>query len=223
MEKFSVEEKQRIKLGDLIRKKRNEKKLSQGQLAYKTEINNADIHRIEKGEKKKINPYYLMKIAAALDLDYKDLYKIVGYMEEEEKKECSKDFDLENIEDTIRIPLYDSISAGCGITEGQALDFINVPMIKNPKGCFAVIVKGDSMEPTIPDNSIIIVRKGEEILNGQIGAFVTDNGAVVKRIQRTEKETILLSDNSKYLPIVITEDSLGYYECGRVINLLLNL
>ncbi len=221
---YEVNHENRMKLATLLKEAREEKGLKVNQLSMKANINKSLISRIEKGKLLKINPFLIQKLAFALRIDYRELYKIVGYLDEKDtEKEIVNEFDLNNVIETIKIPLYDSISAGCGIEEGQILDFINVPIIKNPQDCFAINVKGDSMEPGIPDGSIIIVRKNEEIPNGKIGAFVTDDGAVVKRVQRTKKETILISDNPKYPPKIIDKNCLGFYECGRVISLLLNM
>ncbi len=219
-----VPEKLRIKLAEHLKELKDKRRLGFNQLSIKSEVNPGVLTKILNGTNKRVNPYQLKKLAYALRVDYKELYKIVGYLDEEDvEKEVINEFDLDNVIETIRIPLYDSISAGCGVEEGQILDFINVPILKNPQDCFAVNVKGDSMEPNIPNGSIIIVRKNEEIPNNKIGAFITDDGAMVKRVQRTKKETFLISDNPKYPPKVIDENSLGFYECGRVIKLLLDL
>lgn len=216
-----VPEKLRVKLANFLNARKKELGLGFNQISIKSEVNPGVLTKILSGTNKRINPYQLKKMAYALRVDYKELYKIIGYLDEE--KEIKNEFDPNDTMETIQIPLYDSISAGCGVEEGQILDFINVPEIKNPQDCFAINVKGDSMEPTIPNGSIIIVRRDEEIPNGKIGAFITDDGAVVKRVQRTKNETFLISDNTKYLPKVINKESLSFHECGRVINVLMNL
>ncbi len=224
-----------MKVGELLKLKRKDKGYSLRQLAIKVGISHSTIADVERGGilkeetiKRIIRALSLNSVEEKEIFELLTLEKIPKKLKEEllsyrNQKQEIANFDPNKAESTIKIPLYDSISAGCGITNGQILDFINVPQLKNPEDCFAVVVQGDSMTPTIPDGSIIIVRKGEEIPVGKIGAFITDEGAVVKKVQRTKSETILISENSDYPPIVINKDTLGFYECGRVIHLLLNL
>ena len=61
------------------------------------------------------------------------------------------------------------------------------------------------MEPTIPDETIVWVRKTSEIYNNQIGVFMLDDTAVCKRYFKEEKNVRLLSDNPAYEPIEITD------------------
>ena len=219
MNKFSVLEEKAIELGKLIRKKREEKNLSQGQLAYKTGINNADIHRIEAGQRKKINPFYLMALAEALDINYVELYKIAGYVEE---KDLGKsELDLDNPIDMIKIPLYSSISAGCGDEFSEAEDFLNIPGIKKPEDCMAIRVNGDSMEPTIMNGTIIVIRKDVEVPDNKIGAFIVNNHSYLKRIKRLDKDTILLeSDNENTPHVLVNRKTDEFFVCGRVIMVL---
>ncbi len=79
------------------------------------------------------------------------------------------------------IPLYSRISAGIGVfTEEEPVDFISIPGVRNIETLFAVNVKGDSMEPTIKNSSIILCRKGVEVRNGEIGAFIVNEESYVK-------------------------------------------
>ncbi len=218
-----VADKKLKELGIYIKKMRGISGLGTNQLALKIGVSPSYITKLEKGHIATVHPYLLQKVAKGLRISYKELYRIVDYLEAPTEKEIKNEFNLENAMETLQIPLYGSISAGLGRTEGQILDFINVPTIKNPQDCFAIRVEGDSMEPTIPDGSIIIVRKNKEIPDGSIGAFITDEGAVVKRVYRTKTETVLSSDNSIYPPKVINKESFEFYECGRVINVLMEL
>ncbi len=215
---YEVKGEDRNKLGELIKKKRINKGFGLNQFALKTGVNKSIISRMESGNVLKINPFMLKKIANGLDIDYKELYKVVGYLEENEILENT----IGPIVKTYKIPLFESISAGCGFESGEATDYILVPELTCPEQCFAVKVVGDSMERTIPNGSIIIIRRDEEIPDGKIGAFIIDSGAVVKRIKRTKSENILWSDNNIYPPITLKEGD-QYHECGRVLKVLLDL
>ena len=62
-------------------------------------------------------------------------------------------------------------------------------------------IRGDSMQPTIPDDTIVFVRKQPDLQNGQIGIFMIDDGALCKRFYRRGEQIILQSDNPKYKDI----------------------
>ena len=87
------------------------------------------------------------------------------------------------------IPLYASVSAGYGSCQSEFIKMIAIPGLK-PNGTtyFAVKVKGDSMEPKIPDNSTVIIKKDIAIENGDIGAFYYNGESYVK-----QKELIMES------------------------------
>ncbi|WP_028856976.1 XRE family transcriptional regulator [Psychrilyobacter atlanticus] len=223
MDKFNVNEEQRDLLGKLIREKRLEKGLSQGQLAYKTGINNADIHRLEKGDKKKINPYYLRRVAEALDLDYKILYKMVDYLDEENTSQ-----NLVNPLGitVIELPVYGAASAGGGaINMGNVVrkeSFILLQGETMPKGAFAVEVSGDSMYPTLLDGDIAVVDPDchDLDLNDEICLVTYEGQEYIKRVSDNENFINLMSDNSNrtiYKDIIILKTEDTDFKCHGIV------
>ncbi|GLI56994.1 hypothetical protein PM10SUCC1_25080 [Propionigenium maris DSM 9537] len=79
---YEVNEEKRIELGKILKKKRLEKNYGLNQFSIKTGVNKSILSRLESGSVLKINPFMLKDIAKGLAIDYKDLYKIVGYLEE---------------------------------------------------------------------------------------------------------------------------------------------
>jgi HTH-type transcriptional regulator, competence development regulator len=71
-----------MNFGEYIRNLRNEKKLSQRELAEKAGISNAEISRLESGDRKKPSPITLKAIAPFLEISYQELLKQAGYIEE---------------------------------------------------------------------------------------------------------------------------------------------
>ena len=67
------------KLGGLIREKREEKGLSQRQLAEKIDVSNTEISRIESGERRSPAPYILRRMAPHLGVTYRRLLELSGY------------------------------------------------------------------------------------------------------------------------------------------------
>lgn len=71
-----------MSFGDYLKKLRNENNMSQRQLSEKSGISNAEISRIESGERKKPSPMALKEIAPYLGVSYEELLKQAGYIEE---------------------------------------------------------------------------------------------------------------------------------------------
>jgi repressor LexA len=122
-----------------------------------------------------------------------------------DEKELSKRRVIKDISNNnTLIPLFSRISAGVGlITDEEPTDFISLPGIRNADNVFAINVKGDSMEPTIKNQSIILCRQGEELKDGEVGAFLVNGESFVKRIKVTKNFFALLSDNPNYQPIYV--------------------
>lgn len=142
---------------------------------------------------------YLAAIERTPTLILEELKKLEKQKDATPKVNVSELKDLDNY-----IPLYSRISAGIGVfTEEAPVDFISIPGVRNVETLFAVNVKGDSMEPTIKNSSIILCRKGVEVRNGEIGAFIVNEESYVKRLKVTGNYIALISDNPNYQPIYI--------------------
>ena len=97
-------------------------------------------------------------------------------------------------------------AAGIPLSAEDDYERIEFPANEVPAGAdFGVRIRGDSMQPTIPDGTIVFVRKQPEIQNGQIGIFMIDDGALCKRFYRRGEQIILQSDNPKYKDIEVGE------------------
>ncbi|MGL6065007.1 MAG: helix-turn-helix domain-containing protein [Fusobacteriaceae bacterium] len=88
MNKYIIEESVRKKLGSYIREIRESKKIGLNQLAVKIDVVNSLVSKLENGITQKISPFLLKEIALGLNINYKDLYKIVGFLDENDFKEA---------------------------------------------------------------------------------------------------------------------------------------
>lgn len=72
-----------------------------------------------------------------------------------------------------------------------------------PQQCTIVGVKGESMAPTLPDGSAILVdRNRAQLKEGRIFVFETDDGMMVKRVDRESGGGWrLVSDNPDWDPV----------------------
>ncbi len=92
--------------------------------------------------------------------------------------------------------------------------------IKSGDSIEAIRITGDSMEPTLSENSILILdRKKTELINGGIFVVNTQGGVFVKRISLNAKGGIdLISDNTIYPPQTVEGEDVTVV--GKVIGAL---
>lgn len=88
---------------------------------------------------------------------------------------------------------------------------------------FGLKIKGDSMEPTIYENDIVIVRKQEDAESGDIViALINGDDAVCKRLMKYSGGIALVSLNSsKYEPLMFSNEEIAEKPVniiGRVIE-----
>lgn len=111
----------------------------------------------------------------------------------------------------IKIPILGTIACGEPILAEENMEgYIYEVADGLPSGkLFTLIAKGDSMEPTIQNGSKVIVREQSFVENGEIAAVLVngDTEATLKRVKKQGNMIILIPDNSKYEPIVITESN----------------
>ncbi|MGM7635671.1 LexA family protein [Bacillus sp. Hm123] len=69
--------------------------------------------------------------------------------------------------------------------------------------------QGNSMEPTIPDGSLVLIREQPDVENGEIAAVLVngDTEATLKRVKKQDGMVILMPDNPSHQPYIITESN----------------
>ena len=74
---------------------------------------------------------------------------------------------------------------------------------------FGLKIKGNSMEPEIKNNDVVIVRQQEEAESGDIViAMVNGDDAVCKRLKLYSDKLALISINSEYDPMIFSNDDI---------------
>ena len=79
-----------LKLGEYIKEKRTELGYSIREVERKTKISNAYLGQIERGEVSEPSPSKLMKLSECLDLSYKRLMELAGYVMPSDKSENNR-------------------------------------------------------------------------------------------------------------------------------------
>jgi len=109
-------------------------------------------------------------------------------------------------------------AAGVALSAEDDYERILFPVSAVPPGAdFGVRIRGDSMQPTIQDGTIVFVRKQPELQNGQIGIFMIDDCALCKRFYHRGDRIILQSDNPAYKEIEVGEYQ-RLFIVGRVLG-----
>lgn len=85
-----------------------------------------------------------------------------------------------------------------------------------PPHDLALQVNGNSMEPMFSDKEIIFVEKSNNIKNGQIGVFIINGEAYVKKVHVGEDRLTLVSLNKDYRDLHFYENE-GVRLIGKVI------
>lgn len=98
-------------------------------------------------------------------------------------------------------------AAGTGtFLDSDDYDEVDVPLTSiNAHASFGVRVSGDSMEPEFENKDIVYVRQQRDLENGEIGIFILNGDAYIKKLSNNGKSISLLSLNPTYPPIEVKE------------------
>lgn len=117
------------------------------------------------------------------------------------------------------IRLYDlPASAGIGeFLDGDMFEEVEADSTVPVNASFGIRVSGDSMEPEYKNGETVWVEQRNTLDEGDIGIFVLNGAAFIKKFHLTATHAELVSLNKAYKPIRISEgDNLVCY--GRVLN-----
>lgn len=218
MAKSEYEEEKGRALGEYINNIREHRGLGHNQLAILSGIDGSVLHKILYGSVKKVNPFHLQALAKVLRIDYKILYQIVGYLDAPEGE-------IENsVDNDFSIPVFSKIfpEKSGEISFGQILEYLNSTVNNNNKDFIGVRIDDNSMEHTIPNKSTIIIHMNSEVLDEEIGVFILNDHLLIKRFIQKNGFKMLVSDNSAFYPIVITETD-SFFTIGKVIEVMYKL
>lgn len=223
------------KLGDKIKRIRLMRGLSQDELAkrcgYKAR---STINKIETG----INdiPQSKIKIIAqSLGVDTSVLLDDKAYIKFIVDKHpiqvtktttiTFKDSHNLNVQACVKIPILGTVIAGIPISAVEEIigwEEIS-PKLASQGEYFALVIKGDSMSPTMDAGDVVIVRKQQDVNSGDI-AIVCVNGdeATCKKIIKHKDGISLVSLNLKYEPMYYDNEDIAdkpIHIIGKVIEL----
>ncbi|MEB7825603.1 helix-turn-helix domain-containing protein [Staphylococcus chromogenes] len=121
-----------------------------------------------------------------------------GQLEEQNAKgDNIVDFDSYK-QEKIEVSVNGCVSAGVGERLHEETLFTATVKAPVPPHDLALKVNGDSMEPMFKDGEIIFVEKTHNIKNGQIGIFIIEEEAYLKKVLVEDDRLTLISLNKNY-------------------------
>jgi len=118
------------------------------------------------------------------------------------------------------VPVVGSIAAGTPILAEENIDDyfpLSPDFVRGQKEVFMLNVHGDSMvNAGILDRDMVIVRKQDTAINGEIIAAMIEDEATVKRFFKTDSEIRLIPENDHMEPIF----SKNVKVLGKVIGII---
>ena len=212
-------------LGDILKKYREDNHISMDDFSKKSTLSKGYISMLENNinprNNKPIAPTLptIQKIALGMNIDTDSLLKLL-----DNKQKIS----LENkpiVKKGIPIKVLGRVAAGIPIDAiEEILDYEEISEDMAASGeYFALKIQGDSMQPRIWEDDIVIVKQQNDVENGDI-AIVLVNGddATCKKIKKRDDGIMLISNNPEYEPMFFTNQQvqdLPVTIIGRVVEL----
>lgn len=103
---------------------------------------------------------------------------------------------------------YGAVSAGTGEwLEEEQKEKVSLPssIVPHHPFDFVLRVNGDSMEPLFKNHEYVFVKKVDEVRSGQIGVFIVDNEAYLKKVYIEKDHLRLVSLNKAYDDLVFDD------------------
>lgn len=183
-----------------LKQRREQLKLSQDDVANAVKVSRGTVSKWESGD---IANMKRDKIAALANLLRINPLEILG---------LSVD-NISPITETVQIPVIGEIACGDPITADENIEGYKDEIASTlPTGTlFLLHARGDSMEPTIPNGSLVMIREQPDVEDGQIAAVLVDDDseATLKRVRHQGNIVMLMPDNPTHTPILLTEDNPG--------------
>lgn len=186
-------------IGERIKKKRIESGFSQVDFANKIDVSKQTLYKYENNIITNIPSDKIEAISKVLNLS--PMY-IMGWEDLEPPTPKSNGYP------TVRIPVLGDVAAGVPILAQQDIvGYEDIPADMAKTGeYFGLKIKGDSMEPKIHDNDIVIVKSMSNAENNDIVIAMINNEATCKRLHKYSNSVVLTAINSDYKPIEVTPD-----------------
>jgi len=202
-----------LHIGQKIKQLRKEHKLTQEELAKILDVKPTAVSAWELGRNK--------PLMDKLDMMAHYFGVPISYFFEENEIKGPKNHIY-----FVKLPIVGTISCGNGVIAYEDIEgYEDVPSSwLNGGEYFFLRAKGDSMiNARIMDGDLLLIRRQDDVENGDIAAVLIDGEAVLKRVYKTDDTIILQSENPAYKPIILRKDDMKNIRIiGKLKKVVLN-
>lgn len=214
-------------IGNLVNTYRLEHDLPMQEFADRCGLSKSYISMLEKNVNPRNNKPIIPtietynKIAHGMNLDLDSLLKM---LDSTEPVDVSK-IETVPIESGYIIPVLGRVAAGYGKEAiEEIVDYIDIsPNFASKGEFFGLLIKGDSMIPTLCDGDTVIVQRTSNAESGDLViALVNGSDGTCKRLQKYAEGIALVPINPAYEPIRFTKeeiDSTPVRILGKVVEM----
>ncbi|MBE6887144.1 MAG: helix-turn-helix domain-containing protein [Ruminococcaceae bacterium] len=195
-------------MNEMIKKRRRELDITLEEVGDYVGVSKTTVQRWESGNISNMRRDRIKKLSEILQLDPDVLIGISS--------------DKEN--GFSKIPVLGSVAAGLPVTaQEDILGYEEVPAqwTKNDV-LFALKIKGDSMEPRIVQDDVVVVRQQNDVASGETAVVMVGDEATCKKVIKHSEGIALVANNPKYEPMYFTHaetEQLPVKILGKVIEL----
>lgn len=132
----------------------------------------------------------------------------VGFLSDNESPPAFNIFSLPNIHPVQlrKIPMLGEVACGIPIYVEEDKEHYSMTDC-DIKADFCLTAKGDSMiNADINDGDIVFIKNQPIVDDGEIAVVLIDDEVTLKRVYRDEHSITLVAENSKYRPMVYTDE-----------------
>lgn len=201
--------------GNYIKNIRESKQLSLRQVDYLSKITFSNLSMIENGSRR-ATPFVLKELSRVYFVNYIELLEKAGYIDLAEKEKI----DSNTANGKHSFPLLGIVKAGYDyLASENIIGYVSVDkQLPDMENCYALKVTGDSMQPILYEDDIIIVHKQNNVENGQTAIILIDSEeATVKKVVKHENYIELVAFNSYYPPRKLTKKD-NFQIIGKVVE-----
>ena len=195
-----------IDVGKMIAKIRNDRGLSQQQLANKLNMSKQAISNYERGTRE---PDYVTLEAIADALNVPMAMLITKEDQEKALEKIYATYPQSKLPSNVRpisalhhqrVPMIGEVAAGEPI---YAPEEVGVYVDAQVKCDAAITIKGDSMAPNYLPGDVVYIKCVPDVHEGAVAVVFLDDEATLKHVYKRETGLTLWSDNPNYMPMQI--------------------
>lgn len=194
-------------IGERIKEIRNKLDMSQVDFATKINVSKQTLYKYENNL---ITNIPSDKIEAVAKLGHVSPTYLMGWNISENPISSDKNnnINIKSISKGVKINVLGRVAAGLPIEAVE--NIIDTEEIAKTGDFFGLLIRGDSMTPSICNGDIVIVRQQDDAESNEV-VIATINGtdAVCKRLRKYKDGIELLSNNPSYEPLNFSNEEIA--------------